>query len=82
MQMNITYHACQRFLERVMKSEVNAGNIKRASHWLSQEIGCNILPNGEYSLPSFDEFMFVVIDGNIVTVKKKKREDKNGKVYK
>lgn len=80
--MNITYHACQRFLERVMKSEVNKENIKRASHWLSQEIGCKHLPNGEYELPSFDDFMFVVLDNSIVTVKKKNREDKSGKVYK
>ena len=70
--MNITRHACQRFMERVFnKDEPSIDELRRTSHLLSQEIGATMLTNGRYPLPSFDGFVFVVYDGSIVTVRKR-----------
>lgn len=70
--MNITLHACQRFMERVFKNtEPTKDELRRTAHLLSQEIGTTMLMNGRYNLPSFDGYVFVVHDGSIVTIRKK-----------
>ena len=69
--MNITKHACQRFMERIFNtSEPTVDELKRTAHLLSQEIGATMLMNGRYKLPSFDGYVFVVHDGSIVTIRK------------
>jgi len=70
--MNITLHACQRFMERVFNNtEPSKDELRRTAHLLSQEIGAKTLMNGRYNLPSFNRYVFVVHDGSIVTVRKK-----------
>ena len=75
MQMSITLHSCERFLERVMgydKKDITKELLRRASHMISQEIGASILMDGVYILPSFKEHQFVVCNGSIVTIRNKK----------
>ena len=75
MQMSITLHSCERFLERVMgydKKDITKELLRRASHMISQEIGSKVIMDGAYILPSFKEHQFVVSNGSVVTIRKRK----------
>jgi len=74
--LHITVHAEERFLERVLGypvREITVGLKKRASHWLSQEFDLTReYHEGWYRLPSFPEYVAVVANDRIVTIRPKK----------
>lgn len=69
----VTTHACERFLQRVLKFDVYyKSDVKRASHWLSQEIDLTkTYMDGKYPLPSFPEYVAVIHNNGIVTIRER-----------
>lgn len=69
--MKITYHAVERFLQRVMNiKHITKQDIQKAYIFLEKETK-NIVVNGYknyFALPSFKNYKAVVIDGSIVTI--------------
>lgn len=72
---HVTVHAEERFLQRVLGYEkdcITVELMKRAGHWLSQEFDLTKdYINGKYKLPSFPNFVAVIQDNHIVTVRPK-----------
>lgn len=72
---HVTVHAEERFLQRVLKcdkAEITTGMKKRAGHWLSQEIDLTrTYLDGRYPLPSFPDYVAVIHNNAIVTIRPK-----------
>ena len=72
---HVTVHAEERFLQRVLKcdkAEITTGMKKRAGHWLSQEIDLTrTYLDGRYPLPSFPDYVAVIHNNSIVTIRPK-----------
>lgn len=72
---HVTVHAEERFLQRVLKYEKDEINVelkKRAGHWLSQEIDLTrTYLDGRYPLPSFPDYVAVIHNNSIVTIRPK-----------
>ena len=71
--LHISVHAEKRFLQRIMKTEdLSVQMLKRAGHWLSQEFDMTkSYKDGEYRFPSFNDYVAVIANNTIVTVRKK-----------
>lgn len=73
---HISVHAEERFLQRVMGYDDKNITIelkKRAGHWLSQEIDLTkTYLDGRYKLPSFPQYVAVVMNNTVVTIRPKK----------
>lgn len=72
---HVTVHAEERFLQRVLKydrDEITILMKKRAAHWLSQEIDLTrTYLDGRYPLPSFPDYVAVIYNNSIVTIRPK-----------
>ena len=73
MALHVSVHAEERFLERALgydKKDITVELMKRAGHWLSQEMDLTKkYLDGRYTLPSFNDFVAVVSDDVIVTIR-------------
>jgi len=68
--MHITYHAAQRFLERVIKkSRFDKSDIAKAKSFLKREFGSILFPlNAKVPLPSLPFAKAVIKNGAVVTI--------------
>ena len=69
--MQITYHAAQRFLQRVMdRVDYKKSDVYFAKEFLKKLL-CDVVPNGKtkyFVLPGFENFRVVYKEGNVITI--------------
>jgi hypothetical protein len=69
--MKITYHAAQRFLQRVMnKVDYEKSDVFFAKEFLKKLL-CDVIPTGKtkyFVLPGFENFRVVYKEGSIITI--------------
>ena len=69
MNLKITYHAAERFLQRVFKlSNYTVNEVKKAIKFISKDISDVQHRNKNFILPSFPEFYCVVKNNALVTI--------------
>jgi len=69
MSLKITYHAAERFLQRVFEfKSYTIFDIKKAMKLISKDISNVHHRNKSFVLPSFPSFNCIVVDNTLVTI--------------